>query len=151
MKPAKVTFETREVRTTGGSVKKDKVRVMLGDSEEVFPKAAVDQCVENHVKAHLKRPQLQIIKAGNEVRVVISHGGYTEVFRPNIDGDGVVGACHTSSSGESLNNAADSVALHLAQITCENYDDVPPWLPVSKVSDYQRWCTYQKQYLTSKQ
>lgn len=146
MKPAKVTFETREVRTTQAKVVRNKVRVMLGDSEEVFPKEALDECVTNYVNRHLRRPQLQIVKVGDEVRVVVSHGGYTEIFRPDREGDGVVGACHTTSTGESLSDAAESVALHLAQITSKNYDEVPHWLPVSKVSDYQSWCRYQREY-----
>ncbi len=147
MKPIRIGFEARECRTTQAKVIRDKVRVMLGDSEEVFHKDGVEDAVRGYVLRHLRRPEVRIVKAGDEVRVIISHGGYTETYRPDREGDGCVGACHTSSSGESVDEAAMSVALHLAQITATNYKDTPAWLPSSRVNDYQRWCMYQRQHL----
>ena len=145
MKDVKVSFEARQCRTTQGKPIRDKVRVMVGGDEEVFPAATAAESLRQHLLDHM-RYQMSIIRAGDEVRVVVKHGTGCAVFRPDSEGDGNTGAFCTSYSGESFQECCDSVAMHLAQVTCENYDDVPPWLPVSKVSDYQWWCKGQREY-----
>lgn len=150
MKPIRVPFEARECRTVLGKVIKDKVRVMIGSDEEVFLKDNIEDCIRDFLLSHMKFG-ISIVKAGDEVRVIIKHGSGCSTFRPAHDGDGVVGAVCTSYSGESLTGCAESVALHLAQIISTNYDDVPCWLPASKVDDYQRWCHYQKKLVAEKE
>lgn len=145
MRDIKVPFEARECRTMTGKVIRDKVRVIVGGDEEVFPREGIEDSVKRHLLSHM-RYQINIIRAGDEVRVVVKHGSGCAVYRPVSDGDGNTGAFCTSYSGEGFQECCDSVAMHLAQITCDNYNDVPPWLPVSKVSDYQWWCKGQREY-----
>lgn len=146
-KVVRVKFNARQTRTISGK-RLNRYEVQLGCYDATFGGDDLAEKVQAKVEELLQRPRVALVKVGQDIRVILSHGGGTETYRLHDDAaEGVCTLTCTSYSGEDIRTAAEMMVSHLCKQQTTDYNSVPDCLPASQVDEYKSWCRLMRERL----
>lgn len=128
-------------------------RFCMGAIEaEARTKAEVIEKAMTELERHSRRPSVGLIRCGEEIRVLCEWGGDCETLKPVEDqSDGQLMLFSASFGQGDIFERIESELHHIAQIMWDGEDQIPEWLPSSKVDDFKHWVNFQLAYRSAKE